>query len=62
MSEQLSTEALERIYDQLAEAVDRAGPEKESLFLSKLWLLLAQQVGDEEIIRECIDIAGKNLT
>lgn len=62
MSKQLTTEALERIYDQLAEAVDKAGPEKEALLLSKLCLLLAQQLGDEETIRECIDIAGKDLS
>lgn len=61
MSEQLTTDALERVYDQLAEAVDQAGPDKEVLFLSKLCLLLAQQLGDEETIKECIDISGKDL-
>lgn len=61
MSKQLTTEALERIYDQLAEAVDKAGLEKEALLLSKLCLLLAQQLGDEETIRECINIAGRDL-
>ncbi|MEX2524365.1 MAG: DUF2783 domain-containing protein [Gammaproteobacteria bacterium] len=62
MSKQLTTEALERIYDQLAEVVDKAGPEKEALLLSKLCLLLAQQLGDEETIRECIDIAARDLS
>lgn len=61
MSKQLTAEALERVYDQLAEAIDAAGTEKESLFLSRLCLLLARQVGDEEMIRECIDIAGRDL-
>ena len=38
----LSTEANERLYDALAEAIDRAGPEGEALFLTKLVLLLAR--------------------
>ncbi len=61
MTKTLTTEELERVYDHLAEALNTTGPDKESLFLSKLVLLLAQKLGDEETIRECIDIAGRDL-
>jgi len=61
MSKTLKTEELERIYDRLAEAVDAAGPENEALFLSKLCLVLADRLGDEEQVRECIETAGKDL-
>ena len=58
----LKAEELERIYDLVAEAIDKVGPEKESLFLSRLCLSLANELGDEEQVRECINIAGKDLT
>lgn len=43
----LSAEANERLYDKLAEAIDAVGPDKEALLLTKLVLLLANQLGDE---------------
>ena len=58
----LKAEELERIYDLVAEAIDKVGPEKEALFLSKLCLALANELGDEELVHECIDIAGKDMT
>ena len=58
----LKAEELERIYDLVAEAIDKVGPEKESLFLSRLCLALANELGDENKVRECINIAGKELT
>ena len=37
---------LETVYDRLAEAIDKAGPDKTQLFLAKLALLSAQALGD----------------
>ena len=53
----LSTEANERLYDALAEAIDRAGPEGEALFLTKLVLLLANQIADEASINRALVLA-----
>jgi len=61
MSTTLKTEELERIYDRMAEAVDAAGPDKEALFLSKLSLVLADRLGDEALVRECIDICVRDI-
>lgn len=57
----LSTTALEQVYDQLAEGITQAGADKEALFLTKLALLLANQVGDADQVSESIDEALKNL-
>ena len=57
----LSTTALEQVYDQLAEGITQAGADKEALFLTKLALLLANQVGDAVQVSESIDEALKNL-
>lgn len=61
MSASLKPEELERIYDLMAEAIDAAGRDKEALFLSKLCLLLAENVGDESTVKECIEMAEKDL-
>ena len=53
----LSAEANERLYDALAEAIDRAGPEGEALFLTKLVLLLANQIADEASINRALELA-----
>jgi len=39
-----SVENLEHLWERLAEAIDRAGPEREVLFLSKLALLLGNEL------------------
>ena len=57
----LSTDALERLFDELALAIDAAGPRNEALFLTKLTLALANQLGDEGLVREQIVLAGKHL-
>lgn len=41
----LTFEQLETLYDELATALDRAGPEQESVFLAKLVLSMAQEFG-----------------
>jgi hypothetical protein len=52
----LPPNVLEAVYDRIAEAVDRVGAEQAPLFLSRLCLLLADQLGEygeiEEHIRE----------
>lgn len=57
----LKPEQLERVYDLMAEAIDAVGTDKEVLFLSKLCLVLANRLGNEEQVRECIAIASEDL-
>lgn len=52
---------LEVIYDALAEAIDRVGPEKAPLFLVKLALLNAQALGSAEPFLGHIDSASQDL-
>lgn len=53
--------ALEQVYDTLAEAIDRAGEEKSSLFLVKLALLQAREHGDAQHFRALVDAALRDL-
>jgi hypothetical protein len=52
---------LEALWVELAEAIDRAGPEREKLFLAKLALLMGNAIGDAEIVRDLIEAALKDL-
>ena len=52
---------LEQVYDLMAQAIDAAGAENEALFLSKLAITLAHELGDLERVREAIRIAAKGL-
>ncbi|MCC6142464.1 MAG: DUF2783 domain-containing protein [Candidatus Hydrogenedentes bacterium] len=45
---------LERIYDELAEAIDGVGERRTNVFLSKLVLSLMHEFGDREKISELI--------
>ncbi|HYM04419.1 MAG TPA: hypothetical protein VET85_15805 [Stellaceae bacterium] len=58
---ELSPEALERVFAAIAEAVDRAGPEGAKAFLARLTLLMAGQIGDEARVLELIAEADLNL-
>jgi hypothetical protein len=51
----------EQAYEALAEAIDRAGPRNESLFLAKLALTLANQSGSVGPFRDAIEIALRDL-
>jgi hypothetical protein len=55
----LTFEQLETLYDELADAIDRAGPAQESVFLAKLVLRMAQEFGQagriSRLIVECLD-------
>jgi hypothetical protein len=55
----LTFEQLEALYDELATAIDRAGPAHESVFLAKLVLKMAHEFGHagriSALIQECLD-------
>jgi hypothetical protein len=57
----LQLNELESVYDTLAEALDQAGKDDEVIFLTKLALLLANDVADESRINDAIREALKNL-
>ena len=57
----LDIAVLETAYDQLAMAIDAAGPEKSELFLVKFALLAAQQMGDAPTFVNLIERAQKDL-
>ena len=57
----LDIAGLETAYDQLAMAIDAAGPEKSELFLVKLALLAAQALGDAPAFVDLIERAQKDL-
>lgn len=51
------TDPLELIYEHLATAIDRAGPEREALFLTRLALTLGHRLGDVAAFRDAVEIA-----
>ncbi len=57
----LDIAGLETAYDQLATAIDAAGPEKSELFLVKPALLAAQALGNAPSFIELIERAKKDL-
>ena len=61
MNNGLTIGGLETAYDQLATAIDAVGEDKSELFLVKLALLAAQQLGDEVVFGELIGRARKDL-
>ncbi|MCP5266990.1 MAG: hypothetical protein H6934_12810 [Burkholderiaceae bacterium] len=52
---------LEDLYDRLAEAIDAVDPGRRDVFLTKLALCLAHELGDRERIWRAIDVAGRDL-
>jgi hypothetical protein len=52
----------EQTYEALALGIDRAGREQEALFLAKLALLLANEVGQFERFKQCVDAALADMT
>jgi hypothetical protein len=57
----LTIPGLEIVYDNLATAIDQAGPEKTNLFLVKLALLNANALGNPEIFGAHIQAALRDL-
>jgi hypothetical protein len=52
---------LETAYETLAQAIDRAGPEKEALFLARLALVLAHEGGDLALFRRAVATALEDM-
>lgn len=52
---------IEALWEALAEAVDKVGPEQEALFLAKLALLLGREVGDLDRVRALLAVALRDL-
>ena len=61
MSKHLNDEELELALEMLAEAINEAGAEKETLLLSKLCFTLANELADLKILQTAIDTAKKDL-
>ncbi len=57
----LTIPQLETVYDKLAEAIDQAGPQQSELLLTKLCLLLAQQIGDDTLVVQQVNAALADL-
>ena len=51
----------ETAYETLATAIDEAGPEREALFLTRLALVLAHEVGDIDAFRKAVKAALEGL-
>ncbi len=60
MTTGLSISDLERVYDLIAAASDRAGPQRE-LFLAKLALVLADQLADVSRVAFGIEVTLRDL-
>lgn len=56
----MQVQDLEIIYDELAREIDRAG-EKSELFLAKLSLLLANELGEKSLVLELIKSSSQDL-
>jgi hypothetical protein len=54
-------EELETIYEKLATSLDAVGPEKASLYLSKVVLLLAHQFDDSRQVLLALDECRQDL-
>jgi hypothetical protein len=52
---------IEQVYDLIAEGIDKAGPDKMTLFLAKLSLALANLVGDSKVVASAVLAAGLDL-
>ena len=61
IEKKMSIIEIERVYDLIAEGIDRAGPDKTALFLAKLSLVLANLVGDSNAVANAVLAAGCDL-
>jgi hypothetical protein len=60
-TEGLTIPGLETVYDTLATAINRAGPDKAELFLVKLALLNAEALGDAQRFAQQVQAALRDL-
>ncbi len=56
----LDIAGLEAVYDQLATAIDAAGPQQSELFLVKLALLAAERLGSAQQFSELVQAAQQD--
>lgn len=61
IDKKLSNAAIEEVYDLIAAGIDQAGEAKAKLYLAKLCLALANQVGDTLEIKQSVDAALRDL-
>ena len=59
MKTTLNLQDADTFYEQLMDAHDGMSRERSELFNARLILLLANQVGDAKLLRECIEAAQK---
>lgn len=52
---------LEKIYDSLAESLDKAGEDKHSLYLTKLVLILGAKLNDNGVVLQAMKDAAIDL-
>lgn len=57
----MSFDDLEQAFEALAEAIDRAGPHNEAVFLAKLALTLGHQLGSVKPFKAAIEMALQDL-
>ena len=57
----LSPDELEPAFEMIAQALDRAGADKEVELLAKLALELAYRLGDVQALAEALDVAARDL-
>ena len=57
----MSEMSMETVYTALAEGIDRHGPETSDMFLAKVCLLLAEELGNAERSLELIEAAQMNM-
>lgn len=55
------SEKIEDIYEALVDAIDSVAPDQEKLFLAKLALTLAHELGDVARLKTAIAVSQKDL-
>jgi len=58
---QIPSDDLEAAYEALAVAIDSAGEQREALFLTRLALLLAHELGDVAAFKRAVQTALEEL-
>ena len=58
---QIPSDDLEAAYEALAVAIDAAGEQREALFLTRLALLLAHELGDVAAFKRAVQTALEEL-
>jgi Protein of unknown function (DUF2783) len=61
IEKRMSDAGLEDVYDRVAEAIDATAEDKRMLFLAKATLMLANLVGDPQLVAEAIAAAQRDL-